>query len=682
MATSVGVSFADTGDFSYATSFPQPILMGAAFDDELIEAVATVVSTEARAFNNFNRSGLDYWTPNINAYKDPRWGRGQETPGEDPYHLSSYVTALVKGLQGGEDPDILKVVATCKHFTAYDIEDWLGNERYEFDAKVSPQELAEYYMPPFEACARSNVGSFMCSYNALNGVPTCSSSYLLQDILRDHWNWTRDYQYVVSDCDALQNVYKPHNWRDTREASAASSLLAGTDLDCGFYYQLHLPTAYEQGLIDDDTLDLAITRLYGALIKLGYFDAAETNPYRSLGFSNVSTPYAEDLARKAAEEGIVLIKNDGTLPLQFPPDGNVTVTLIGDWANATKDMQGNYEGIAKYLHSPYYAASQIPGVNAVYAGLPGDPTTDGYPRVLEAASAADIILYIDGPTVASEAESKDRTLIRWSGEKIDIMTQLADLGKPFILIQMGGQRDDAPFLDDPNVSAIMWGGYPGQAGGDAIMNILTGKVAPAGRLPVTQYPAHYVDDVPMTDMGLRPNEETGNPGRTYIWYDQATVPFGFGLHYTNFSASVAVEESGDNDCSCYNIADLTAACSATPQISQCPFQTVPVTVSNTGATTSDFVVLGFLAGEHGPEPYPIKRLVSYRRLHDITADEDQTANLTLTLGSLGRRDEGGNSVLYPGKYSLLVDVPTQATWNFTLEGEPFVLDEWPQDTGA
>ncbi|XXG94862.1 hypothetical protein Hte_001121 [Hypoxylon texense] len=618
-------------------------------------------------------------------YRDPRWGRGQETPGEDPYHLSSYVTALIKGLQGGEDPDILKVVATCKHLTAYDIEDWLGNERYEFDAKVSPQELAEYYLPSFEACARSNVGSFMCSYNALNGVPTCSSSYLLQDILRDHWNWTRDYQYVVSDCDALQNVYKPHNWRDTREASAASSLLAGTDLDCGFYYQLHLPNAYEQGLIDDEALDLAVTRLYGALIKLGYFDPADTNPYRSLDFSDVFTPYAEDLARKAAEEGIVLIKNDGTLPLNFPADGNVTVALIGDWANATTDMQGNYQGVAKYLHSPYYAASQIPGVNAVYAGLPGDPTTDGYPRALEAAAAADIIIYADGPTVASEAESKDRTLIRWSGEKIDIMTQLASLGKPFILVQMGGQRDDAPFLNSPNVSAIIWGGYPGQSGGDAIMNVLTGKTPPAGRLPVTQYPADYVNQVPMTDMSLRPNPETGNPGRTYMWYDHATVPFGFGLHYTNFTASVAVDEGGEDDDLSppgYDIADLTADCSATPHIDQCPFRTVPVTVSNTGAVTSDFVVLGFLAGQHGPEPYPIKRLVSYRRLHDVAAGQDQTANLTLTLGSLGRRDEAGNLVLYPGDYSLLVDVPTQAMWDFTLEGEPFVLDEWPQDTGA
>lgn len=205
----------------------------------------------------------------------------------------------------------------------------------------------------------------MLQYNALNGVPTCSNSYILQDILRDHWNWTRDYQYVVSDCDALQNVYKPHNYRDTREASVASSLLAGTDLDCGTYYQLHLPGAFEQGLIDSDLLDRAVGRIYSALIKLGYFDSPDSNPYRSLSFSDVFTPYAEDLARRAAEEGIVLIKNDGTLPIQIPTDGNITMALIGDWANATTDMQGNYQGIAKYLHSPFYAASQIPGVKAV-----------------------------------------------------------------------------------------------------------------------------------------------------------------------------------------------------------------------------------------------------------------------------------------------------------------------------
>ncbi|KAI1107968.1 glycoside hydrolase family 3 protein [Jackrogersella minutella] len=678
VASSPGVNFSDSGDFSYATSFPQPILMGAAFDDDLIEAVATVVSTEARAFNNFNRSGLDYWTPNINPYRDPRWGRGQETPGEDPYHLSSYVTALIKGLQGGEDPDVLKVVATCKHFIAYDIEDWLGNERYEFDAQVNSQDLAEYYMPPFEACVRANVGSVMCSYNALNGVPTCSNSYILQDILRDHWNWTRDYQYVVSDCDALQNVFMPHDYTDTREESVASSLLAGTDLDCGTYYEIHLPAAYDQGLVNDAALDQAIVRLYAALIKLGYFDSDDSNAYRALGFSDVATPYAEDLAREAAEKGIVLIKNDGTLPLQVSEDSNLTIAMIGAWANATTDMQGNYQGVAKYLHSPYYAASQTPGINAVYAGIPGDPVTDGYPRALEAAAAADIIIFADGPTVTTEAEGNDRTLIRWSGESIDIMTQLAGLGKPFVLVQMGGQRDDAPFINHPNISSIIWGGYPGQSGGDAIMNVLTGKVAPAGRLPVTQYPAHYVTDVPMTDMTLRPNASTGNPGRTYMWYDQATVPFGFGLHYTNFSASIGAPE----DTKEWAIADLTGNCSGVAHVDQCPFQSVPVTVSNTGAATSDFVTLGFVAGNHGPAPQPIKRLAAYQRLHNITAGEQQTATLNLTLGSLGRRDNIGNLVLYPGEYSFLVDVPTQAVWNFTLGGEPFVLDEWPQDKGA
>ncbi|KAI1336942.1 glycoside hydrolase family 3 protein [Xylariaceae sp. FL0016] len=693
VASSPGVNFNETGDFSYASSFPQPILMGAAFDDALIEAVATVVSTEARAFNNFNRSGLDYWTPNINPYRDPRWGRGQETPGEDPFHLSSYVAALIKGLQGGEDPDILKVAATCKHFAGYDIEDWLGNERYANDVIINPQELAEYYMPPFEMCARSNVGSVvsfelprdrilviltsksMCAYNALNGVPTCSSSYILQDLLRDHWGWDRDYQYVVSDCDAIQNVFMPHNYRDTREAAAASSLLAGTDLNCGTYFQLHLPAAYDQGIIDDSVVDQAISRIYSALIKLGYFDPADATPYRSLDFADVFTAEAENLVRKAAEEGIVLIKNDGTLPLQIPSEGNLTVAMIGGWANATDDMQGNYQGVAKYLHSPYYAASQIPNINALYSGAPGDPTTSGYPPAFEVAAQADVIIYADGPNTDVESEGHDRNLIRWSGERIDIMTQLAGLGKPFILLQMGDQQDDAPFMDHPNVSAIVWGGYPGQSGGDAIMNVMTGKVAPAGRLPVTQYPAHYVDDVPMTDMSLRPNATSGNPGRTYMWYDKATMPFGYGLHYTNFTVSVDMEESQSFDTS-----DLTAGCSATYK-DQCPFQTVPVAVSNTGDVASDFVTLGFISGEHGPTPYPIKRLAAYQRLFNTTAGEQQTANLTLTLKSLGRRDEQGNLVLYPGDYSLLVDVPTQATWNFTLTGDAVTLDEWPQDTG-
>ena len=201
------MSFATDGDFSSSTSFPQPNVLGSAFDDELIRQVAEVISTEARAFNNVGRAGLDFWTPNINPYKDPRWGRGQETPREDRFHLAHYVYNLIVGLQGGLDPKpYFKVVADCKHFAAYDMENWEGNVRYGFNAVVSQQDLSEYYLPPFQTCVRdAKVASVMCSYNAVNGLPSCASPFLLQTVLRDHWGFTDD-RWVTSDCDAVGNV--------------------------------------------------------------------------------------------------------------------------------------------------------------------------------------------------------------------------------------------------------------------------------------------------------------------------------------------------------------------------------------------------------------------------------------------------------------------------------------------
>lgn len=236
--------------------------------------------------------------------------------------------------------------------------------------------------------------SIMCSYNALNGVPTCADSYILQTILREHWGWTDDDQYVTSDCDAVQNIFLPHGYASTREEAVADALKAGTDLDCGTYYPLHLPSAYSDGLFDESVIDKAVMRLYSALIKLGYFDSASATPYRSLGFKDVSTPAAEALALKAAEEGIVLLKNDGTLPLSLPTDKITTIAMIGGLANSTTQMQGNYYGIARYLHSPLYAAEQLPNVQVLYApgvGGQGDPTTDDWQFTLAAAEAADIV---------------------------------------------------------------------------------------------------------------------------------------------------------------------------------------------------------------------------------------------------------------------------------------------------
>jgi beta-D-xylosidase 4 len=244
--------------------------LGATFDDELIKEVATVISTEARAFNNAGRSGLDYFTPNINPFKDPRWGRGQETPGEDPYHISRYVYQLIDGLQGGIDPRYWKTIADCKHFAAYDLEDWKDHPRYGFNAVVTRQDLAEYYLPPFQACVRdAKVASVMCSYNAVNGVPACANPYLLQTILREEWGFNDDGRWVTSDCDAIHNVYADHHYTEDYVNAAAVSLKAGTDVNCGWpgVFTEYLPTAYNQSLVKREDLEKAVARLYSSLVR-------------------------------------------------------------------------------------------------------------------------------------------------------------------------------------------------------------------------------------------------------------------------------------------------------------------------------------------------------------------------------------------------------------------------------
>lgn len=687
IAKSPGVSFNsdNDSDFSYSTSFPQPITLGAAFDDDLVHAVASVVSTEARAFSNAGRAGLDFWTPNINPFRDPRWGRGQETPGEDPYHLSSYVKALISGLEGtgdaegNEDGKYKKVVSTCKHFAGYDLESWNGNYRYQFDASISTQDLVEYYMPSFQACARdAKVGAFMCSYNAVNGVPTCADSWLLNDVLREHWNWTGgsdDGFWVTSDCDAIQNVFLPHRWAPTREAAAAAAFKAGTDLNCGTYYSHHLQGAYDQGLINDTDLDTALTRLYGSLVKLGYFDPADSQYYRSLGWESVSTAEAQELAYTAAVEGAVLLKNNNTLPLAL--EGK-TVAVLGSWAAATRQMQGNYYGVAPYLHSPLYAAQQLLGNDSVfYSSGPGygDPTTNDWDTIWEAVDAADVILYFEGIDDSTESEGMDRVNIAWTGTQLDVIGEIALLGKPMVVVQMGGgQLDSSPIAENPGVGALLWAGYPGQDGGVAILDVITGKQTPAGRLPLTQYPADYITSVPMTDMALRPDTDIGFPGRTYRWYNGAAVfEFGFGLHYTSFSANISLPSTENS----FDISTLTSNCTE-EYMDLCHFASVPVSITNTGKVTSDYSALLFLKGNFGPAPYPLKTLVSYGRVHNISSSATVETTLNLTLGSLSRVDETGNRVLYPGSYSLLLDVePGLASLNFTLTGDAATLDEWP-----
>ncbi|KAJ7217844.1 glycoside hydrolase family 3 protein [Mycena pura] len=673
--TGPGVMFADPGEpFSFATSFPQPIVLGAAFDDDLVKAVATVISTEGRAFNNAQRAGLDYFAPNINPWRDPRWGRGQETPGEDSLHTANYVYQLVDGFQGGIDPEpYIKVISTCKHFAAYDMDDWEGIIQRKFNAIVTTQELSEYYFQPFQTCVRdAKVSGVMCSYNSVNGVPACADDYILQTVLRDYWKYSDD-RWVVSDCDAVESIFDEHNFTDSFEAAAAIALKAGTDINCGSTYFVYLQLALDEGLIVEADIQKALTRQYASLVRLGYFDPPEKQPYRQLTWDDVSTPAAEELAYTVAAEGIVLLKNDGTLPLKKQLK---KLALIGPWAEATDEMQGNYFGVAPFLISPLMGATNagyevnfVAGVQSVL-----DTSTDGFADAITAAQDADLIVFAGGIDESVEAEGLDRTTIVWPGAQLQLIQQLAGVGKPFVVLQFGaGQVDDSWLLASKAVNAIVWAGYPGQSGGTAIFDVLSGKVAPSGRLPLMQYPADYVNQVPMTDMNLRPNKATGNPGRTYKWYQgKPVIEYGFGLHYTTFSL-----QWQRTPAVLYDIGKLVANARNAAHLDLGAFDTFGVTVHNTGHTTSDFVALLFVKGTAGPAPHPNKSLVGYARVHNVGPQAAAIARISVPLGAIARIDTGGSAWLYPGEYTLSLDVPERLTHSFVLVGAAAQLTNFP-----
>lgn len=449
------------------------------------------------------------------------------------------------------------------------------------------------------------------------------------------------------------------------------------DNACEAGYPTDTVGAYNESLLSVATIDEALRRQYQGLVKVGYFDPASEVSYRSISWNDVNTPSSQQLALQSAENGMVLLKNDGLLPLKLSDYS--TVALIGMWANATTQMLGGYAGNPPYFHGPLYAATQL-GVNAIYADGPiaqNETAGNWTEPAMAAAESADLILYYGGIDLTVEAEAMDRYQISWSPSQVALIEQLSSLGKPMVILQMGDQLDQSAWLQNVNISGIIWCGYPGQSGGTAVFDILSGTTAPAGRLPVTQYPADYVNEVPMTDMTLRPS--AANPGRTYKWFPDPVLPFGYGLHYTNFTAkfsSLGSQKRWSSGPS-YDIDQLTSGCSA-PHLDLCTFPSVAVEITNEGTVSSGFAALVFVNGTYGPQPYPLKSLASYTRLKAINPHETRTASLSFTLGALARMDAYGNEVLYPGSYSFLLDVPTQDVCSFTITGDQKILDEFPQ----
>jgi len=545
------------------------------------------------------------------------------------------------------------------------------------------QDLVEYYLPPFQQCARdSKVKSIMCSYNSVNGTPACASTYLMGTVLRDFWEWSDENQYVTSDCNAVLNFHEDHNYTKTAAESAAVAITAGTDTICEVGKNTDVVGAWNQTLLKEAVMDTALKRLYEGLIRAGYFDDGGSTPYRKLGWKDVNTPPAQALALRSATDGIVLKKNEGGLLPLSPAKKNASLALIGFWAaegSGRRAMLGGYSGLPPYYHTPASAASKL-GIQTFTATGPLNQSVSANDTwtaaALEAARKADVVVYFGGTDMSIESEDLDRDSIAWPGAQLALIEKICALGKPCVVVELGDQSDDTPLLKNANVSAIVWAGFPGQDGGTAVFDVLTGKSSPAGRLPTTVYPASYVDQVPLTDMDLRPNKKSGNPGRTYKWFDDPVLPYGFGLHYTSFDMSFKHDgvAAGKKEIA---IDDLVKGCKLRYK-DLCPFEPVEIAVHNTGKTTSDFVALLFVSGSHGPKPYPIKELVAYKRVRGIKPGETAEAKLAVKLGELARVDGNGHTVLYPGKYQLLLDVPTRRTVSFELTGEPKRLIEFPQ----
>ena len=518
-----------------ATVFPQAIGLGATFDSNLIHRIADTIATEGRAkYNEASKrsdrdiyKGLTFWSPNVNIFRDPRWGRGQETYGEDPYLTAVLGTEFVKGLQG--DGRYLKAAACAKHFAVHSGPEDL---RHSFNAEATRKDMEETYLPAFHALVENDVEAVMGAYNRLNGEPCCASSFL-QKILRGEWGFEGHF---VSDCWAIRDFHEGHNVTKNAQESAALALKRGCDLNCGCTYN-SLLDAVKKHLISEDDITASCIRLFTTRFLLGMDEKTE---WDGLGIKDVCTPEAKALALEAARKSIVMLKNDGILPLK-----NIkTLGVIGPNADNRVALYGNYHGTASRYITPLEGIedqAEKRGVRVLYSlgccltDLRAEHLAKEDDRFSEAsavADASDAVVLILGLDETLEGEQHDNSNFGWGADKSSLdlpgrqgklLELVAASGKPFIVIIEAGSAVNLSFASE-KASAILDAWYPGEMGGKAIADILFGVVSPSAKLPVTFY--RSLDPLPpYTDYSLKE--------RTYRYASDENVlyPFGFGLTY-------------------------------------------------------------------------------------------------------------------------------------------------------
>ncbi|MGQ9629403.1 MAG: glycoside hydrolase family 3 C-terminal domain-containing protein [bacterium] len=628
------------GRAGIATVFPQAIGLASTWNTELVYRVAIAISDEARAKHHEavrrgirdRYTGLTFWSPNINIFRDPRWGRGQETYGEDPHLTARLGVAFVKGLQG-DDPRYLKLVATPKHFAVHSGPE---SERHHFDARVSERDLRETYLPAFKACVQeAKAASVMGAYNRTNGEPCCASKALLGDILRNEWGFDG---YVVSDCGAIRDIYMHHRVAQTPEEAAAMAVDAGCDLNCGETY-LALLKAVERGLISEETIDRSIKRLFKARFRLGMFDPPEMVPYAQIPYEVNDCQAHRELALQAARESIVLLKNeDGLLPLKKDLK---SIAVIGPNADDVEVLLGNYNGTPSKAVTPLEGirSKVSPHTEVLYAkGCEIDgSSTEGFEEAVELAQRSDVAIVVVGLSQEIEGEEGQREGVRGGraskgdrkdlnlpGVQEDLIKAIHATGRPIVVVLINGSPLSINWANE-HAEAIVEAWYPGEEGGTAVADVLFGDYNPGGRLPVTFYKS--VDQLP-------PFEDYNMAGRTYRYFGgEPLFPFGYGLSYTKFK---------------YSNLRITPK-KAKPQENV----EISVEVQNVGDREGDEVVQLYVSDVSASVPVPIRQLQGFERIN-LAPGEKRTVRFTLTPSQMSLIDDEGRRVVEPGEFNVSV----------------------------
>jgi len=641
-----------------ATMFPQAIGMASTFDEELIYKVADVISTEGRAKYHASSKkgdrgiykGLTFWSPNINIFRDPRWGRGQETYGEDPYLTARLGVAFVKGLQGN-DPKYLKAAACAKHFAVHSGPEAL---RHEFNATASKKDMYETYLPAFKALVQeAKVEAVMGAYNRTNGEPCCGSKTLLTDILRGEWGFKG---HVVSDCWAIRDFHLHHHVTATAPESVALAVRNGCDLNCGNLFG-NLLIALDEGLITEEEIDRAVTRLMITRMKLGMFDPDEQVPFTSIPYDVVDCKEHNELALETAKKSIVLLKNDGLLPLD--KEKIKSIAVIGPNADSRQALVGNYEGTASEYVTVLDGIREAVGDNVrIYYSMgchlykdKVESLAERNDRIAEAvtcAEMADVVVLCLGLDSTIEGEEMHESNEYGSGDKYDLdlpgrqqelMEAVYATGKPVVLVLLTGSALSVTWADE-NIPAILNAWYPGAQGGRAVASVLFGETNPSGKLPVTFY--RTVEELPdFTDYSMQ--------NRTYRYMkNEALYPFGFGLSYTRFEYS-----------------DLKLSKS---KIGVGEGFTVSVKVTNTGNMAGDEVAQVYIKDVEASCAVPNWQLSGMKR---IKLESGESAEITFEIfpEQLAVVNDDGQSVIEPGDFEIYVGGSQPDTRSIKLMGK-------------